>query len=33
MAILLAYSNPGITSFKKVCRDLKMAAIFNILKY
>ena len=33
MAILLAYSTPGITSFKKVCRDLEMAAILKILKY
>ena len=33
MAILLAYSTPGITSFKKVYRDLKMAAILKILKY
>ena len=33
MAILLAYPTPGIASFKKVCRDLKMAAILKILKY
>ena len=33
MAIFLAYSPPGITSGKKVCRELKMAAILKILKY
>ena len=33
MAILLVYSTSGITSSKKVCRELKMAAIFKILKY
>ena len=30
MIILLVYSTSGITSGKKVCRDLKMAAIFKI---
>ena len=33
MAIYLVYSPSGITSGKKVCRELKMAAIFKILKY
>ena len=33
MAILLVYSTSGITSGKKVCRELKMAAILKILKY
>ena len=33
MAILLVYSTSGIASGKKVCRELKMAAIFKILKY
>ena len=33
MAIFLVYSTSGITSGKKVCRYLKMAAIWNILKY
>ena len=33
MAIILAYSTSGITSGKKVCRELKMAAILKILKY
>ena len=33
MAICLVYSTSGITSGKKVCRDLKMAAILKILKY
>ena len=28
MAIFLVYSTSGITSGKKVCRELKMAAIF-----
>ena len=32
-AIFLVYSNSGITSSKKVCRKLKMAAILKILKY
>ena len=31
VAILLVYSTSGITSGKKVCRDLKMAAILKIL--
>ena len=33
MAISLAYSTSGITSGKKVCRELKMAAILKIMKY
>ena len=33
MAIFLVYSPSGVTSGKKVCRDLKMVAILNILKY
>ena len=33
MAIFLVYSTSGITSSKKVCRKLKMAAILKILKY
>ena len=33
MAIFLVYSNSGITSGKKVCCELKMAAILKILKY
>ena len=33
MAIFLLYYPPGITSGKKVCRELKMAAILKILKY
>ena len=33
MAIFLVYSPYGITSRKKVCRELKMAAILKILKY
>ena len=33
MAIFLVYSTSGITSGKKVCRQLKMAAILKILKY
>ena len=33
MVIFLVYSTSGITSGKKVCRDLKMAAILKILKY
>ena len=33
MAIVLVYSTSGITSAKKVCRKLKMAAILKILKY
>ena len=33
MTIFLVYSPSGITSGKKVCRELKMAAILKILKY
>ena len=33
MAIFLVYSTSGITSGKKVWRELKMAAILKILKY
>ena len=33
MATFLVYSTSGITSGKKVCRELKMAAILKILKY
>ena len=33
MAIFLVYHPSGITSGKKVCRELKMAAILKILKY
>ena len=33
LAIFLVYSTSGITSVKKVCRELKMAAILKILKY
>ena len=33
MAIVLVYSTSNITSGKKVSRELKMAAIFQILKY
>ena len=33
MAVFLVYSTPGITSCKKVCRELKMAAILKMLKY
>ena len=33
MAIFLVYSTSGITSGKKVCRELKMAAILKILNY
>ena len=33
MAIFLVYSPSDITSDKKVCRELKMAAILKILKY
>ena len=32
-AIILVYSTSGIISGKKVCRELKMAAILKILKY
>ena len=33
MVIFLVYLTSGITSGKKVCRELKMAAILKILKY
>ena len=33
MAVFLVYSTSGIISGKKVCRELKMAAILKILKY
>ena len=33
MAMFLVYSPSGITSGKKVCRELKMAAILKFLKY
>ena len=33
MAIFLVYFHSGITSGKKVCCELKMAAILKILKY
>ena len=33
IAIFLLYPSSGITSGKKVCRQLKMAAILTILKY
>ena len=33
MAIFLVYSTSGITSGKKVCHELKIAAILKILKY
>ena len=33
MAIFLVYSTSGITSGKKVCCELKIAAILKILKY
>ena len=33
MAIFLVYATSGITSGKKVCRELKMGAILKILKY
>ena len=33
MATFLVYSTSGITCGKKVCRELKMAAILKILKY
>ena len=33
MAIFVVYSTSGITSGKKVCRELKMGAILKILKY
>ena len=33
MAIFLVYSTSGITSGIKGCRELKMAAILEVLKY
>ena len=33
MAIFLVYSTSGTTSGKKVCRELKMAALLKIFKY
>ena len=33
MAIFLEYSPSGITSGKKICSELKMAASLKILKY
>ena len=33
MAIILVYYPSGLTSGKKVCRELKMATILKILKY
>ena len=33
MAIIVAYSNSGITSGKKILRNLKMAAILKMSKY
>ena len=33
MAMFLVYSTSGITSGKKKCRELKMAAILNFFKY
>ena len=33
MAIVLVYSTSGVTSGKKVCGELKMAAILKIFKY
>ena len=33
MAIIPVYSTSGIASGKKLCRELKMAAILKILKY
>ena len=33
MAIFLVYPTSGIISDKKVCRELKTAAILKILKY
>ena len=33
MAIFLVHSTSGITSGKKVCREIKMTAILKILKY
>ena len=33
MAIFIAYSTSGVTSGKKISRDLKMAAILKMSKY
>ena len=33
IAIFLVYSTSGVTSGKKVCRELKIPAILKILKY
>ena len=33
VVIFLVYSTSGITFSKKVCRELKMLAIFKILEY
>ena len=33
MAIVVAYSTPGVTSGKKIRRELKMAAILKMSKY
>ena len=33
MAIFIVYSISGITSGKKVCRELKIVAILKILEY
>ena len=33
MALFLEFSPSGITSGKKVCRELKKAAILKIVKY
>ena len=33
VAIFLVYSPSGITSDKKICRELEMAAILKILTY
>ena len=33
MAIFLVYSPSSITSGKKICRELKIAAILKIMKY
>ena len=33
MAIFLVYSTSGTTSGKKVCRELKMAAILKMFNY
>ena len=33
MAIFVAYSTPGVTSDKKIRRELKMAVILKMSKY